>query len=111
MRTPRFTLIDQARMALFASLLASAVVFMATAATDPFGKSDRAAKHAAGVALCTQLQSNTQRLDQLNRIIEQVGMSGLTRNERDVYDLSMANRERLLDAISHVNATCDGGGE
>lgn len=111
MKTPRFSWVDQARMALFASLIASGITFMATAATDPFGKSDRAAKHAAGVVLCTQLESNTQRLDQLNRIIREVGMSGLTRNERDVYDLQVSSRDRLLAAVKHVNATCTGGGE
>jgi hypothetical protein len=105
-RTPRFSVVDQARMALFASLIASGITFMATAATDPFGKSDRAAKHAAGVVLCTQLESNTQRLDQLTTIINRVGMDGLTRNERDVYELTVASRTRLLTAVDHVNATC-----
>ena len=60
--------------------------------------------------MCTQLESNTQRLEQLNRIIAEVGMAGLTRNERDVYALSTANRDRLLAAIDHVNANCMGGG-
>ena len=106
MKHPRFSWVDQARMALFAGLLASGITFLSTAATDPFGKSDRAAKHAAGVVLCTQLESNTQRLNQLNRIIAEVGMTGLTRNERDVYDLSTANRDRLLAAVKQVNATC-----
>ena len=106
MRTHRFSLVDQARMALFAALIASGVTFLVTATTDPFGKSDRAAKHAAGVVLCTQLEANTQRLTQLNTIIAKVGIDGLTRNERDVYQLSTANRDRLLAAIDHVNASC-----
>jgi hypothetical protein len=55
------------------------------------------------------LESNTQRLDQLTTIINRVGMDGLTRNERDVYELTVASRTRLLAAVDHVNATCTKG--
>ncbi len=108
MRTTRFSWVDQARMALFAGLLASGITFLSTAATDPFGKSDRAAKHAAGVVLCTQLESNTQRLNQLQEIIDRDGLASLTRNERDVWELQHSSRSRLIAAIDHVNATCKG---
>lgn len=110
MRTHRFSWVDQARMALFAALIASGVTFLVTATTDPFGKSDRAAKHAAGVVLCTQLEANTQRLTQLQRTIDHSGFQSLTRNERDVWELTNASRIRLLKAVTKVKATCVNGG-
>lgn len=108
MRTPRFSLMDQARMLAVAAVLASGVTFLLVGLVDPFGRSARAARDATEVVLCAQIASNQQRLGQLELIVQRVGKAGLTRNERDVLELQRASHGRLTKALQAINGECKG---
>lgn len=82
------------------------LTFLAIGWFDPFGRGHRAAQQAAQVVLCTQLAANQQRLHQLEGHVQQVGLAGLTRNERDVLELQRASHGRLLDALDTIDGDC-----
>lgn len=89
-----------------AAAFACGLTFLAVGWFDPFGRSHHAAQQAAQVVLCTQLASNQQRLTQLEGHVQQVGLAGLTRNERDVLELQRASHGRLTEALHTINGGC-----
>lgn len=91
-----------------AAAFACGLTFIAVGWFDPFGRSHRAAQQAAEVVLCTQLAGNQQRLAQLEGHVQQVGLAGLTRNERDVLELQRASHGRLLSALHTIDGECKG---
>ena len=91
-----------------AAVLASGVTFLLVGLIDPFGRSARAARDATEVVICAQLITNQQRLAQLEGHVLEVGVTGLTRNERDVLELQRASHGRLTQALQTINGECKG---
>lgn len=106
MRTPRFSLLHEARVVAATAAFVCGLTLMVVGWFDPFGRSHRAAQDAAEVVLCTQLEANQQRLTQLEGHVRLVGFDGLTRNERDVLVLQRDSHGRLLAALNEIGGEC-----
>ncbi len=95
-------------MLAIACVLTSGITFLLVGLVDPFGRSGRAAREATEVVVCAQIAANTQRLAQLEEHVRDVGLEGLTRNERDVLVLQRASHGRLKAALETIDGDCKG---
>ena len=110
MREPRYTAVFMARMVAAAVAISVGISFFALSWFDPLGleqkRIDRSTKQATTILLCAQMLTYDDRLSQLQAIIDQVGISGLTRNERDVWESVSKAMGRLEAAEAKIGADC-----
>lgn len=109
MKAPRYSFVHQARMMFAAALLSAGVVTIMLGWFDPLGfeqrRIDESSRRATRIVLCNQLLTYEDRLKQLQATIDDVGLTGLTRNERDVWDSvsRAAGRLRTAEAVLRVD--------
>lgn len=110
MREKRYTAVFMARMVAAAVALSVGISFIARSWFDPLGleqkRIDRSTKQATTILLCAQMLTYEDRLAQLQAIIDQVGISGLTRNERDGWESISKAQGRLEAAEAKIGADC-----
>lgn len=113
MTEPRYSFLHLTRWALSAAAVAAGLMLIVVALFDPFGlerdRTERATRAATTVLLCERIETYAARLAQLQGIIDEVGPSGLTRNERDVLETFTAGMERLRAAQQLLGVECDDG--
>lgn len=110
MRGQRYTAVFMARMVAAAVVLSVGISFIALSWFDPLGleqkRIDRSTKQATTILLCAQMLTYDDRLAQLEAIIDRVGLEGLTRNERDVWESISKAQGRLEAAEAKLGADC-----
>ena len=112
-RVPRFSVVDEIRIAGLVAVLACAFTFVVVGLFDPFGaqadRADEAARRAVAIHLCVSLDVYENRLDQL---ATNARKGPLTRNERDVRDALGAGYVELKHAEEIIGVNCkeDTGG-
>lgn len=99
-----------ARMTAAAVAISVGLSFVVMGVFDPLGleqrRIDRSTKQATTILLCAQMLTYDDRLAQLEAIIDRVGLEGLTRNERDVWESISKAQGRLEVAEAKVGADC-----
>ena len=99
-----------ARMTGAAVALSVGLSFVIMGVFDPLGlkqrRIDRSTKQATTILLCAQMLTYDDRIQQLTAIIDHVGLDGLTRNERDVWESVSKAQGRLEAAEAKVGADC-----
>lgn len=115
MDTPRYSTVQAFRWVAAAAMLSAALVFVLVSVFDPLGmeqrRIDRATSVATRVLLCERVQTTDARLAQLQATAARLGITELTRNERDVLATMLLARERLAHAERVLRVDCITGDE
>lgn len=113
MKHPRFSLVHQVRMMVATALLTGGLMFVLLGVFDVGGveqrRVDRATARATGLVLCAQVVTYSNRLGQLRETIGEIGVGGLSRNERDVFDALSEAMVRLHAAEGALGIDCIAG--